>query len=75
MQTLTLSRATAQMILDEHLDIYDVIMERETRIMPGEDVLIQEMYDEIARDNGLHPDDDFEEIIEIMLEQIAEEHG
>ena len=75
MQTLTLSRATAQMILDEELDVYDVIMDRETRLMPGEDVLIQEMYDEVARDNGLHPDDDCEEIIEIMLEQIAEDHG
>lgn len=75
MQTLTLSRATARMILDEQMDIYDVLMDRETRFMPGEDVLIQEMYDEVARDNGLCPDDDFEEIIEIMLEQIAEDHG
>jgi hypothetical protein len=75
MQTLELSRATAQMILDEELDIYDVLMDRETRLMPGEDLLIQEMYDEVARDNGLHPDDDCDEIIEIMVEQIADEHG
>ena len=75
MQTLKLSAATAQMILDEELDIYDVLADRETRIMPGEDVLLQEMYDEVARDTGLHPDDEFEEILEIMLEQIAEEHG
>lgn len=75
MKTLTLSRATARMILDEELDIYDVLADRETRIMPGEDVLLQEMYDDIARENVLHPDDDFERIIEIMLEQITEEHG
>jgi len=75
MQTLTLSRATARMIIDEELDIYDVLVGRETRIMPGEDVLLQEMYDDIARENVLHPDDDFEQIIEIMLEQITEEHG
>lgn len=35
MQTLTLSRATARMILDEQMDIYDVLMDRETRFMPG----------------------------------------
>jgi hypothetical protein len=75
MQTLTLSAATAQMILDEELDIYDVLADRETRIMPGDDVLLQEMYDNVARDNGLHPDDEFEEILEIMLEQIAEDYG
>jgi hypothetical protein len=73
------------MIIDEELDIYEVLADRETRIMPGEDVLLQEMYDDIARENVLHPDDDFERIIEIMLEQIriieimleqiTEEHG
>lgn len=75
MQTLTLSRATARMIIDEELDIRDVLDDRETRIMSGEDVLLQEMYDDIARENVLHPDDDFEWIIEIMVEQIYEEHG
>jgi hypothetical protein len=75
MQVATLGRATAQMILDGELDIYDVLMDRETRFMPGEDVIIQEIHNEVARDNGLHPDDDFEEIIELMLERIAEEHG
>ena len=75
MKTLTLSRATARMIIDEELDVYDVLADRETRIMPGEDVLLQEMYDDIARENVLHPDDDFERIIEIMVEQIVEDHG
>ena len=75
MQTATLSRATATMIIDGELDIYDVLCDRETRFMPGEDVLIQELYDDVARDAGLDPDDDCDEIIELMLEQIAEERG
>lgn len=75
MKTFTLSDETARLILNDDIDLYDILMDREGRIREGEDVLIQEMYDEIARDHGLHPDDDFEEILETMYEQIAEEHG
>ena len=75
MTSATLSRATAQMIIDGELDIYDVLCDRETRFMPGEDVMIQEMYDEVALDHGLDPDDDCDEIIELMIERIAEERG
>lgn len=75
MKTLTLSDETARLILNEDMDIYDILTDRETRIRDGEDVLIQEMYDDVARDHGLHPDDDFEEIIELMMEQITEDHG
>lgn len=75
MATLTLSAETARMILDEDIDIYEILMDRESRIQPGEDVLIQEMYDSVARRHGLDPDDGFEEIIEIMMENIAEDHG
>ena len=75
MKLLTLSDETARLILNDDIDLYDVLMDRESRIREGEDVLIQEMYDGIARDHRLHPDDDFEEILEIMYEQIAADHG
>jgi hypothetical protein len=75
MKTLTLSAETVRLILDEEIDLYEVLMDRESRIKPGEYVLLHEMYDAIALDHALHPDDDFEAILEIMLEQIAEEHG
>lgn len=75
MKLPTLSDETARLILNDDIDLYDVLMDRESRIREGEDVLIQEMYDEVARDHRLHPDDDFEEILEIMYEQIAEDHG
>lgn len=75
MKTFTLSDETARLILNEDIDIYDVLSDQETRIKPGEDVLIQEMYDEIAADHRLHPDDDFEEIIEILFEQIEADFG
>lgn len=75
MKTLTLSAETARRILDDDIDIYDILTDRETRIHEGEDVLIREMYDEVARDHGLHPDDAFEEIIELMIEQIEADYG
>lgn len=75
MKTFTLSEDTARLILDEDIDIYDILSDQESRIKPGEDVLIQEMYDEIAADHRLHPDDDFEEIIEILFGQIEADFG
>ena len=75
MKTLMLSQETARLILNDDIDIYDILMGRESRVREGEDVLIQEMYDEVARDHRLHPDDNFEEILEIMYEQIMEDHG
>jgi len=75
MKTFTLSDETARLILNEDIDVYDILADQETRIKPGEDVLIQEMYDEIAADHHLHPDDDFEEIIEILFEQIEADFG
>ena len=75
MRTFTLSDETARLILNDDIDLYDILMDRETRIRDGEDVLIQEMYDGVARDRGLHPDDDFEEILEIMMEDIQADFG
>lgn len=75
MKVFTLSDETALLILNDDIDVYDILRCNESRIKDGEDVLIQEMYDEIASDNRLHPDDDFEEIIEILLEDIAADFG
>ena len=75
MKTFRLSSETVSLILDQQIDIYDILADRESRIQPGEDVLIQEMYDSVAQDHRLCPDDDFEEIINIMLDQIEQEYS
>ena len=36
---------------------------------------LQDMYDDVAVDNGLHPDDDHDEIEEKMLDQIEADYG
>lgn len=36
---------------------------------------LEDMYDDIATDNGLHPDDDHDDIEELMWDQINNEYG
>src|SRR6056300_1093675 len=36
---------------------------------------VQSMYDDVAVDNGYHPDDDFEKIYDRMLDNIADDYG
>lgn len=40
----------------------------------GEEIrdAMQEMYDDVSIDHGLHPDDDFEKIIEIVVDQLVD---
>ena len=36
---------------------------------------VSDMYNEVAMDSGLHPDDDFEDIYDRMLDQIESDYG
>lgn len=36
---------------------------------------LQDMYNDVAVDNGLHPDDDFEKIHDRMMDQIEDDYG
>lgn len=75
MKTFTLSKNTARLIINEDIDLEDVLAQNESRIQDGEDVLLQERYDDVASSNGLHPDNDFEEILEILYEEIVADFG
>ena len=57
------------------LDIYDVMTNPKT---PAEAVAaktIQQMYDDVAIDHHLHPDDDFEKILDIVADQLDKDYG
>jgi hypothetical protein len=57
------------------LDIYDVMTNPKT---PAEAVAaktIQQMYDDVAIDHHLHPDDDFEKILDIVADQLDNDYG
>jgi hypothetical protein len=69
-----LSDATAKGILDQTIDIYDILAGH-TKVQPGEQELLQTMYDDISSDTGLHGDDDFEDIIERMYDYIEHDYG
>jgi len=69
-----LSDQTAYAINSGDLDIYDILAGH-TKVQPGEQELLQAMYDDISSDTGLHGDDDFEEIIEKMYDYIEADYG
>jgi predicted metallo-beta-lactamase superfamily hydrolase len=37
--------------------------------------IIQQMYDDVAIDHHLHPDDDFEQILDIVADQLDNDYG
>jgi len=72
---MRLSDQTAEKILSEEIDIYDILAGTETNILDGEDVVLQNLYDEIAAEHRWHPDDDFEQIIAIIFDTIYSEYA
>lgn len=63
-----------QDIINGDLDAYDVMTNPKT---PEEEYvanMMQEMYDDISIDYRLHPDDDFEEILDIIVDRLEKDH-
>jgi len=74
---IRLSNATARKIIDLEIDLYDIVNDYQVDgLLPGEEVIIQERYEELAYSHGLDPDDDndAEEILDVLYELILEEH-
>lgn len=64
-----------QDIVNGNSDLYDVMNHPRDPQQEYASKLLQRKYEEVARDNGLHPDDDFEEIESIMMDQLENEYG
>lgn len=61
------------MVKDGELDIYDILSGKYAPTSKAEEVFqkqLQRKYDEIAAERGLHPDDDFEKIQDILIDEI-----
>lgn len=56
-------------------DIYDVMNHPKTPVEKYAAGILQDMYDSVAIDSGLHGDDNFEEIMDIMADRIADDYG
>ena len=59
----------AQIVSDD-LDSYEVMVRPKTPAQQAASNFMQDMYDDIAADTGLHPDDDVDEIFDHMLDQL-----
>ena len=64
-----------QNLANGSMDIYDVMNNPQDAVEKYVSEKLQDMYDNVSIDNRLHPDDDFEQIIDIMAEQLADEYG
>lgn len=57
------------------LDIYDVMTNPKNPAEATAAKIIQQMYDDVAIDHHLHPDDDFEKILDIVADQLEADYG
>jgi hypothetical protein len=62
-------------ILDGELDAYDVMNHPRGGAQEYVAMVLQDMYDDVARENRLHPDDNFEEILDIVVDRIEKDYG
>lgn len=61
------------MVKTGELDVYDILSGKYAPTSKAEEVFakqLQRKYDEIAAEMGLHPDDDFEKIQDILIDEI-----
>lgn len=65
-----------QDIADGNMDVYDLY-----RATPSDSVTkyaqdrLMDMYDEVAREHRFHPDDDFEDILDLVAQHIEQDYG
>lgn len=57
-------------------DGYDMIQDGMDGLLGGEaQIILQDMYDDVSREGRLHPDDDFEQILDRMMDRIESDYG
>ena len=56
-------------------DAYDVMTNPKSPTEQAAARMLQDMYDNVSIDHRLHPDDDFEQILDIVVDQLADEYG
>ena len=70
------SEATLAQIAAAGDEGYDMIQDGLDGLLGGEvEIILQDMYDDVSREYRLHPDDDFEQIIERMMDRIEQDYG
>lgn len=62
-------------ILNDDLDLYTVMYYSQNSAEQAVAEKLQHRYNDIAVDHFLHPDDDFEKILDIIGEELYDEYG
>ena len=62
-------------ILNDELDLYMVMYHSRNSTEQAVAEELQERYNDIAVERFLHPDDDFEKILDIIGDELYEEYG
>ena len=62
-------------IVSGELDAYDVLNTPNGEMEQAASEILQQKYEDVAQDHQLHPDDDFEEILDLVVDQLADEYG
>lgn len=66
---MRLTHETAEAIVNGELDLFDVL-NGDADVSDSDFESVQDLFETVAADNDLDAEDDFEEILDIMLEEI-----
>jgi hypothetical protein len=64
-----------QDLINGELDAYDIMTSPKTPAEQYVSKMLQDMYDDVSIDYRLHPDDDFEQILDIVMDRMTDDHG
>lgn len=64
-----------QELVQGDLDAYTVMTRPTTPAEQYVSKIMQDMYNDISIDHRLHPDDDFEQILDIVVDRLADDYG
>jgi hypothetical protein len=62
-------------LLDGELDPYDVMTKPQGPEQEYAAQMLQDIYDDVVIDTGLHPDDDFEKILDRVMDRLEDDYG
>lgn len=68
-------QSVVDQLLDGDLDPYDVMSHPEGPAQEQMAMVLQDMYDDVSHEHRLHPDDDFEQIFDKVMDRVADEYG
>lgn len=67
--------AVIQDIIAGELDAYDIMNNPKSPAEQYVSQILHREYENVAIDNGLHPDDDFEQILDRVVDHLAQDYG